>query len=567
MFNWFLDLNSKIKLFVLSSTLLAMIIIVAAIGYFSNLRSITAANDISVIINRSSVRVNAVQMSLREFDNSIVAFLTDTASSSQSTEQFKAQLNTNLNNLMQDTNTMNPERIGDKQATPEYKQAILAIKSTMKQISDNINGRLLTEIETSRNAGATFYFKEVRPMISQVYNNCYKLIQEQNRTVVRLGLEGSDITMAYIGCVVAVIAVILGSIISWAICSYITTCIRRQSNFMREMCAGNFDFEIRAYNKDDFGSIIDSMRRLRDSMNKALSMVKLSSSRTESSLSRIVELSNGIADKVGDCEGKTINVSAASEQMLSTTQDIAKNCEDASNLSNATKDIIADGVNKIKGTIDEIRRHSEDMNANSIAVEKVAKRSLDINSIVNTIEEIAAQTNLLALNAAIEAARAGEAGRGFAVVADEVRALASRTAASTQEIADMVADIQKEAAAAAHSINDSVASMDVTSHNTTEVESTMHDMMEHINSVNMQITQIASAAEEQTAATNEISMHIHGITSLAQDANNQAQSTQSIISEAVQNLHELRDNLAYFKIASDHGSNDMSTILAQQGKA
>lgn len=558
MFDWFFNLNSKIKLFVLSSSLIAMIIIVAAIGYVSNVQSITAAEEIATVINRSSVRVNNMLATLREFDNRNVAFLSDATGSSQSTEQYRSDMTTRFNEIMNAARTMNPDRIGNLPSSPEYRQRILDIKERMERIDVLFNQELMEHISTSRYAGALFYFQTVRPLISDSYSDCSFLLEEQHKVVVKLGMEGSNMTLAYIGCLVAAIAVVFGTILSWAICSYITNCIRRQGNFMREMCAGNFDFPIKKFHKDDFGKIIESMREMRDNMNHALSLVKENSEKTEHSLHQIVNLSQGIVEKVGDCEGKTINVSAASEEMLSTTQDIAKNCEDASNLSNSTREIISDGVTKIQQTIEAIRHQSEEIHENSVAVEKVAKRSLDINSIVNTIEEIASQTNLLALNAAIEAARAGEAGRGFAVVADEVRALASRTASSTQEIADMVADIQKDAAAAAGSINNSVISMEETSHNTVEVETTMRDIVEHVNSVNMQITQIASAAEEQTAATNEISMHIHGITSLTQDANTQAQSTQQIIEETVNNIHELQNSLSFFKLATDNSNHHLN---------
>ncbi|HIX57153.1 MAG TPA: methyl-accepting chemotaxis protein [Candidatus Anaerobiospirillum pullistercoris] len=558
MFDWFLNLSSKIKLFVLSSSLIAMIIIVAAIGYVSNLQSINAAQEIATVINRSSVRVNNMLSTLRDFDNRNVSFLSDATSSSQSTEQYKSEMTSRLTEIASAARIMNPERIGDLQSSPEYRQRILNIKERMDTLEEMFNNELMDQIETSRYAGSLFYFQKVRPLLAETYNDCSFLLDTQHKLVVELGINGSKMTLAYIGCIVALIAVVFGSILSWAICSYITSCIIRLGNFIREMNQGNFDFVISKYHKDDFGQIIDNMREMRDNMNSALTLVKENSAKTENSLHQIVTLAQDIVEKVGDCEGKTINVSAASEEMLSTTQDIAKNCEDASNLSNDTKNIIADGVTKIQQTIEAIRRQSEEIHNNSLAVEKVAKRSLDINSIVNTIEEIAAQTNLLALNAAIEAARAGEAGRGFAVVADEVRALASRTASSTQEIADMVADIQKDAAAASSSINNSVISMEDTSHNTVEVENTMHDIVEHVNSVNMQITQIASAAEEQTAATNEISMHIHGITTLTQDANTQAQNTQNIISETVGNIHELQDSLSFFKLAADIQANTVS---------
>ena len=547
MFGWFYNLQTKVKLMILSFTLLAMIVVVAATSYYSNLMSITAAQDINTVLTRSYTRVNNLHVAMRKFDNDNIAYLSGQATIS--VDQFNRQMKAELNTVVQTIEVMNPNRIGDLPSSPEYAQTINDIKNlarTLPQIYQNFT----TVLERDRIEALRAYFDRVRPIVGQIYSNCFSLVDAQTKTVVRLALDGSDMTLAYLGCVIAAIAVVIGVVLSMFISNYITTTIARQRNFVYEMANGNFDFEIRDYYRDDLGLMIERMKSLRDNMNKALFEVQQTASATQDSLGQIINLSHGIAEKVSECEGKTINVSAASEQMLSTTQDIAKNCEDASNLSNQTKDIISNGVNHIKDTIAEIRRQSDLIHTNSLAVEKVAKRSLDINSIVSTIEEIAGQTNLLALNAAIEAARAGEAGRGFAVVADEVRALASRTSASTQEIADMVADIQKDAQSAAGSINDSVTSMEQTSEGTVEVENTMHEMLEHINQVNMQITQIASAAEEQTAATNEISMHIHDITGMTQQANTESQSTEAIIHDTVENLNALHNSLSYFKVKS-----------------
>ena len=547
MFGWFYNLQTKVKLMILSFTLLAMIVVVAATSYYSNLMSITAAQDINTVLTRSYTRVNNLHVAMRKFDNDNIAYLSGQAT--LSVDQFNRQMKAELNTVVQTIEVMNPNRIGDLPSSPEYAQTINDIKNlarTLPQVYQNFT----TVLERDRIEALRAYFDRVRPIVGQIYSNCFSLVDAQTKTAVRLALDGSDMTLAYLGCVIAAIAVVIGVVLSMFISNYITTTIARQRNFVHEMANGNFDFEIRDYYRDDLGLMIERMKSLRDNMNKALFEVQQTASATQDSLGQIINLSHGIAEKVSECEGKTINVSAASEQMLSTTQDIAKNCEDASNLSNQTKDIISNGVNHIKDTIAEIRRQSDLIHTNSLAVEKVAKRSLDINSIVSTIEEIAGQTNLLALNAAIEAARAGEAGRGFAVVADEVRALASRTSASTQEIADMVADIQKDAQSAAGSINDSVTSMEQTSEGTVEVENTMHEMLEHINQVNMQITQIASAAEEQTAATNEISMHIHDITGMTQQVNTESQSTEAIIHDTVENLNALHNSLSYFKVKS-----------------
>ena len=547
MFGWFYNLNTRVKLMILSSTLLLMIVVVAATSYFSNLMSINAAQDINTILTRSYTRINQLHVDLRSFDNANINFLTDQMSASMENDQFRQQMRAQLSQVQEDIATINPERIGDLQSSPEYAEHARAIKRLIDAVPGEYEN-CLEALATSKYEALSYYFSKVRPSIGQIYEHCFAMVDGQTQLVIKLAIEGTDMTMAYIGCLIAALAVVVGLSVAYITSKYITKTLGHQNSYISEMAAGNFTFEIKRYYRDDLGLMIERIMELRDNMNKALDEVQHTASATQRSLGQIVELARGIGEKVEDCEGKSVNVAAASEQMLSTTQDIAKNCDEASTLSGQTKEIIDTGVSHIEDTIAEIRRQSDLIHTNSLAVAKVAKRSMEINSIVSTIDEIAAQTNLLALNAAIEAARAGEAGRGFAVVADEVRALASRTASSTQEIADMVADIQKDANNASASINDSVTSMQQTSEGTVEVENTMHDMLEHVNQVTMQITQIASAAEEQTAATNEISMHIHDITGITQNVNAEAHSTQSIINETVQNLSDLHKSLSYFKV-------------------
>jgi len=182
------------------------------------------------------------------------------------------------------------------------------------------------------------------------------------------------------------------------------------------------------------------------------------------------------------------------------------------------------------------------VNVSSHTVEGLGQRSDQIGAIVNTIQDIADQTNLLALNAAIEAARAGEQGRGFAVVADEVRALAERTTKATKEIATMIKAIQNETQSAVSSMSEGVNEVKRGTEETDRSGEALEDILNKINELTIQISQVATAAEEQTATTHEITHNIQMITDVVnRNVDNARSTTQatSTLSKQVEGLHEL----------------------------
>ena len=547
MFNWFYDLNTKVKLTLVSGLLIIIIICGTCMSFISTMQSINASEHIETIVNRSFGRITTLQKAMEKYDRITISYLSAEKVTPADTSKYFDEAGAAIRKVVEAANIMNPKKVGDLDSSPEYERIIADYKKEGVKLAD-YHKEIRTLIEKStRNVALIKYLRVYRPEVMNALQYTADAARLQTRLVVSLARQGSDPTLAYISLIVPLIGAFIGGIFAYMTNFFLGRTIFHLDNYISKMSHGDFTFKVDKYFKDDFGKILQYIESMRADLRTALNEVKKKSEDTQEAMRQVIETTGIITDKIADCEGKSITVSAASEQMLSTTQDIAHNCEDASNLSHSTKAIIDEGVERINATISSIRKQSEEIRANSEAVDKVAKRSMDINSIVNTIEEIAAQTNLLALNAAIEAARAGEAGRGFAVVADEVRALASRTSASTKEIADMVQGIQMDAATAVRSINQSVTNMEATSEETAEVESTMRNMLEHVNNVNMQITQIASAAEEQSAATNEISTHIHGISGLTREVNQNAQDAKVIIDDTVKSMKNLRESLSFFK--------------------
>ncbi|MHC8287794.1 methyl-accepting chemotaxis protein [Pseudomonas sp. XS1P51] len=208
---------------------------------------------------------------------------------------------------------------------------------------------------------------------------------------------------------------------------------------------------------------------------------------------------------------ETDQVATAINEMSAAAQEVAKSAQNAAVAAQQTdeegqaaKRVVAGSIVKIHALVDDIR-------SSGVSLDSLQKDVSSIVSVLGVIRSIADQTNLLALNAAIEAARAGEAGRGFAVVADEVRALASRTQISTQEIQGMIDRLQAGTQSAVEAMRRSSEAGDGTSAQANEAGVSLDTMAQLIGTINSMNAQIASAAEEQTAVAEEINRSVHQI--------------------------------------------------------
>lgn len=393
-----------------------------------------------------------------------------------------------------------------------------------------------------------FYLSEMQPMASSMVGitgtMSRELLKDLNTSVAQM----RDMRQVYLVISLAVIAVLLGMGIGVYFSKLITNHLKYAVDVANTIANNNLKLDIDVKSHDEFGDLAHALRVMRNDLSKSILMVRSLALTLNHQLDETKQSADIIVNSSKEAESQAITVAAASNEMVSTTREIAANCEKAATLSDQSRSVTCDSVELIRSTIKDIQLQSEHTVEDARKVQALAEQTQKIGSIVGTIDEIAAQTNLLALNAAIEAARAGEAGRGFAVVADEVRALASRTSQSTQEISSMVQHVQQDANEATNSMHLSVEAMNSVAERANSVESTLNSILDYVGQVNDQIRMIAASAEEQTAATSEISSNMQKISADTEEIVQSANYSTENCDNAVQSIHELVSNLERFQL-------------------
>ncbi len=329
--------------------------------------------------------------------------------------------------------------------------------------------------------------------------------------------------------VVASLAVVASVIVSAALQYCAGKPLRDLAAWTREIYHNPLMAHIYSGARDEVGQIGLAMKMTRSELRSVIGRVKDSSVQMGSISNQAAELMQSTADSARHQQSEIHQLVSAIEEMTASFMDVARNCESSSNMAEHAQHLARDSQSIARKAIEANAALTRDMDQSAAIVKDLMNQSQSIGSVLDVIRSIAEQTNLLALNAAIEAARAGEAGRGFAVVADEVRTLAQRTQQSTSEIEAMIGKLQAGTRTAVDTIGNSHKLVQSSVEGIEKTGTALEEISHAIHSITDMSIQIASASEEQSAVAEEISKNVNQISGLADGTTKNALQAQELV--------------------------------------
>ncbi len=296
--------------------------------------------------------------------------------------------------------------------------------------------------------------------------------------------------------------------------------------------------------KDEMGQMISAINAMLKRVHEAMKSIRLNMDSTISAGQILTQTASSLTQKADEQSAFSTAMASSVQMIRANVANVAENAAQARNLSINLENLSIEGNKGVDASKEEMEKIVLTVNNASMIIQNLGQASEDISSVVQVIRAIADQTNLLALNAAIEAARAGEQGRGFAVVADEVRKLAERTSRSTDEITQMIGAIQEAAKNGVLSMQNVVENVQSGQKLTEQVGAQIHGMREQVAQVTLSINEISSALQEQRVANNDMAEHVEKIAEMS-DFNSEAADETAECARQVNALSAEVDKVAH----------------------
>lgn len=296
------------------------------------------------------------------------------------------------------------------------------------------------------------------------------------------------------------------------------------------------------------GQLLTAMDQMARTLQGIIGELKLSADSMASASHELSASSEQMSRGVAEQSARASQIATSSAQMSQTVIDVAKNASDIASSAAETAATAKEGEAIVSKSVQEVKEIASAVAESSQLIISLGERSQQIGQIINVIKDIADQTNLLALNAAIEAARAGEQGRGFAVVADEVRKLAERTAKATSEIGGMIGAIQSEVDQAVASMGAATGRVDAGVGDVTRAGNALHKIVESVDGLQSMVQQVASATEEMSAVSETVSNDVETVATVANNNSESAKEIAASASGLARLASTLQDLVAQFKL-------------------
>lgn len=362
--------------------------------------------------------------------------------------------------------------------------------------------------------------------------------------------EAGDIYSAGVtkAIIIGVVVVLFATAIGYHIAQSVREPLNRILTALESLTEGDMTQRIDIRFKNEFSRVSGHINTLADSLHDILVKLNEASENLSSTAATNEHTSSQAQTQLSTQREQTANVATAMTEMSHSVQEVAQSAQGSLEMVKRVESASEEGRTIMSGNITTINQLETRLHESVSAVSELQKMSGQIGSILDVIRNIAEQTNLLALNAAIEAARAGEQGRGFAVVADEVRVLASRTTQSTIEIESMISNLQSSSQSANHVIQSCMDDMELSVEQASKANSSMEEIQALIIEISQMSTHISQAAAEQSETSADIARNIEDINNIA-DESYQAMSNIAQTSESLTHMAHQQNELVHrFKL-------------------